>query len=160
MIILDTNVVSETLRPKPSSKVMDWIGYQPSALLFTTTITEAELIYGIALRPRPAGRVHRPAAGWDVLRLAPGPQPYRAPAPCAFTITRVAGMGRRRRGWFDPRGSTPPHPPRPKYRTRHSWNPQIPADLLCPRRSLSGRPGTIPTCRGNCIQQPTHRRSL
>jgi predicted nucleic acid-binding protein len=51
MIILDTNVVSETLRPKPSSKVMDWIGYQPSSLLFTTTITEAELFYGIALLP-------------------------------------------------------------------------------------------------------------
>src|SRR5262249_30685694 len=31
-------------------------------------------------------------------------------------------------------GSTPPHPlPRRKYRTRHSWNPQIPADWPYPR---------------------------
>jgi hypothetical protein len=51
MIILDTNVLSEILRPKPSSKVLEWIGSQPSALLFTTTITEAELFYGIALLP-------------------------------------------------------------------------------------------------------------
>ena len=51
MIILDTNVLSEILRPKPSSKVLEWIGSHPSALLFTTSITEAELLYGIALLP-------------------------------------------------------------------------------------------------------------
>jgi predicted nucleic acid-binding protein len=51
MIVLDTNVLSETWRPKPSAKVLGWMRSQPSAGLFTTAITEAELLYGIALLP-------------------------------------------------------------------------------------------------------------
>jgi len=49
MIVLDTNVLSEVWRPAPSSKVMAWMRSQPISALFTTTITEAELFYGIAL---------------------------------------------------------------------------------------------------------------
>ncbi|HYS48085.1 MAG TPA: type II toxin-antitoxin system VapC family toxin [Xanthobacteraceae bacterium] len=54
MIVLDTNVLSETLRPKPADSVRRWIEAQPSTSLFTTTICEAEILYGIALMP--AGR--------------------------------------------------------------------------------------------------------
>ena len=49
MIILDTNVVSELMRPRPSSRVAAWVAKQPSAELFTTSITEAEIFYGIEL---------------------------------------------------------------------------------------------------------------
>jgi len=49
MIILDTNVVSELMRPKPSSRVAAWVAKQPAAELFTTSITEAEVFYGIEL---------------------------------------------------------------------------------------------------------------
>jgi len=49
MIILDTNVLSELMRPKPSPRVVQWVGNQPEAELFTTTITEAEIFYGIEL---------------------------------------------------------------------------------------------------------------
>jgi predicted nucleic acid-binding protein len=49
MIILDTNVLSELMRPKPSPRVVNWVGNQPEAELFTTTITEAEIFYGIEL---------------------------------------------------------------------------------------------------------------
>jgi predicted nucleic acid-binding protein len=52
MIVLDTNVLSEPLRPKPSTKVLDWMRSQPTTVLFTTTITHAELLYGIALLPQ------------------------------------------------------------------------------------------------------------
>jgi toxin FitB len=51
MIVLDTNVLSETWRPAPSPKVLAWMRSQPMSALFTTTITEAELFYGIALLP-------------------------------------------------------------------------------------------------------------
>jgi toxin FitB len=47
MIVLDTNVLSEAWRPAPSPKVMAWMRSQPMSALFTTTITEAELFYGI-----------------------------------------------------------------------------------------------------------------
>jgi predicted nucleic acid-binding protein len=49
MFVLDTNVVSELMRPKPSRQVARWVAAQPSAALFTTTITQAEILYGIAL---------------------------------------------------------------------------------------------------------------
>ena len=51
MIVLDTNVLSEPLRPTPSARVLEWLRSQPNAALFTTTITEAELLYGIAISP-------------------------------------------------------------------------------------------------------------
>ena len=54
MIVLDTNVLSETLRPDPADSVKAWIESQPSDSLFTTAITEAEILYGLALMP--AGR--------------------------------------------------------------------------------------------------------
>ncbi|MBI5165808.1 MAG: type II toxin-antitoxin system VapC family toxin [Magnetospirillum sp.] len=49
MIILDTNVLSETMRPNPSEMVLHWLATQPAIQLFTTTITEAEILYGLAL---------------------------------------------------------------------------------------------------------------
>ena len=51
MIVLDTNVISEVWRIKPSAAVMAWMGSQPATSFFTTTITEAELFYGLALLP-------------------------------------------------------------------------------------------------------------
>jgi len=49
MILLDTNVVSELMRPAPSDTVENWISGHPTASLFITAITEAELRYGVAL---------------------------------------------------------------------------------------------------------------
>jgi predicted nucleic acid-binding protein len=49
MIVLDTNVLSETLRPVPESSVLDWLASQPRASLFTTTVTRGEIFYGIRL---------------------------------------------------------------------------------------------------------------
>ena len=49
MIILDTNVLSELMRPRPSPRVAAWAAILPAAELFTTSITEAEIFYGIEL---------------------------------------------------------------------------------------------------------------
>ncbi len=51
MIVLDTNVLSEALRPQPDASVMSWMRSQPISRLFTTSITEGELLYGAALLP-------------------------------------------------------------------------------------------------------------
>ena len=51
MIILDTNVVSEMMRPSKDSPVEPWIGLQPTASLFTTALTRAEILYGIEVLP-------------------------------------------------------------------------------------------------------------
>jgi predicted nucleic acid-binding protein len=49
MIILDTNVLSELMKPTPSARVVAWAEKQSVSELFTTTITEAEIFYGIAI---------------------------------------------------------------------------------------------------------------
>lgn len=54
MIVLDTNVLSEVLRPEPSSRVLEWLHSQPRTRLFTTAITEAEVHFGV--ESLPAGR--------------------------------------------------------------------------------------------------------
>src|ERR1043166_4365386 len=49
MIILDTNVLSELMKPKPTQQVVTWVAAQSSMELFTTSVTEAEIFYGIEL---------------------------------------------------------------------------------------------------------------
>ena len=51
MIVLDTNVVSELMRVNPDPEVVAWINVQPTSTLYVTTITEAEILRGIALLP-------------------------------------------------------------------------------------------------------------
>lgn len=55
--ILDTNVVSEPMRPLPSAAVMAWLSQRPeNGHFFVTAITVAEILFGIELLPR--GRRH------------------------------------------------------------------------------------------------------
>jgi hypothetical protein len=51
MILLDTNIVSELMRPAPAQTVMSWLAAQPAASLFISVVTEAELRYGVMLLP-------------------------------------------------------------------------------------------------------------
>ena len=51
MIILDTNVVSELMRPSPSARVIEWVSQQAAPAMYFTTISEAELRYGVAVLP-------------------------------------------------------------------------------------------------------------
>ena len=51
MILLDTNAVSEPLRPAPDSRVIEWIDAQLLETLFLSAITVAELRAGVALLP-------------------------------------------------------------------------------------------------------------
>jgi toxin FitB len=51
MIVFDTNVVSELMRTAPDAKVRAWFAGQRRTNLFTTSITKAEILYGIALLP-------------------------------------------------------------------------------------------------------------
>ncbi len=51
MIVLDTNVLSELMRREPDARVMAWLGDQPIAGVFTTTLTQAEILCGLARLP-------------------------------------------------------------------------------------------------------------
>ena len=51
MMILDTNVVSELMRPSPEENVVEWIISRDSQDLYLTTVSEAELRYGVEIMP-------------------------------------------------------------------------------------------------------------
>ncbi|OJX91003.1 MAG: VapC toxin family PIN domain ribonuclease [Novosphingobium sp. 63-713] len=54
MIILDTNVISEMMKPDPAESVRRWLDDQLAEVLFLTSVSQAELLFGIAMLP--AGR--------------------------------------------------------------------------------------------------------
>ena len=51
MIVLDTNVVSELMRPDPDVSVVNWVTGQAAPNLYLSTISEAELRYGVEILP-------------------------------------------------------------------------------------------------------------
>ena|SRR5437762_1045171 len=51
MIVLDTNALSEALKPSPSQSVLRWLAAQEPSAVFITTITQAEILYGIEVLP-------------------------------------------------------------------------------------------------------------
>src|SRR6266850_1212616 len=51
MIVLDTNALAEALKPSPSKIVLRWLAAQEPSAVFITTITQAEVLYGIEILP-------------------------------------------------------------------------------------------------------------
>ena len=51
MIVLDTNVLSEAMKPTPDPAVARWMIRERGRGLFTTAVSEAEIIYGITILP-------------------------------------------------------------------------------------------------------------
>ena len=52
MLVLDTNVISEALRPEPDARVEAWLKALPPASVFTTAVSRAEILYGITILPK------------------------------------------------------------------------------------------------------------
>lgn len=51
MIVLDTNVVSEVMRPSPAPQVREWLDTHREGELWLTSMTAAELLAGVAALP-------------------------------------------------------------------------------------------------------------
>ncbi|MGN6316713.1 type II toxin-antitoxin system VapC family toxin [Trinickia sp.] len=51
MIVLDTNVVSEAMKPEPDVAVRAWLNEQAAETLYLSSVTLAELLFGIAALP-------------------------------------------------------------------------------------------------------------
>jgi len=51
MIVLDTNVVSEAMKPEPHPAVRAWLNGQATETLYLSTVTVAELLFGIGALP-------------------------------------------------------------------------------------------------------------
>jgi toxin FitB len=62
MVLLDTNVLSELMRPAPAPAVATWVSGQPAERLFTATPCQAEILAGIAILPDSRRRAELAAA--------------------------------------------------------------------------------------------------
>ena len=51
MMLLDTNILSEMMRPKPDKGVISWLNQQNSQHLFICSISIAEISYGLYILP-------------------------------------------------------------------------------------------------------------
>ena len=68
MIILDTNVISETQKKTPDPMVMDWLDAQDPTNLYLSTITAAELVFGVQSMPEGKRRDGLLKAVTDILQ--------------------------------------------------------------------------------------------
>jgi predicted nucleic acid-binding protein len=62
VIVVDTNVISELMRGEPHPAVLGWVARQPRALLYTTYVNQAEILYGIGALPEGRRRLALAAA--------------------------------------------------------------------------------------------------
>jgi len=96
MIVLDTNVLSETMAPSPAERVHQWLSRQALDQLFTTTISMAEILQGIEFLPMGKRRAALFAAAQTMFGLFPGRiLPFHEEAARAFAPIAVI---RRQRG--------------------------------------------------------------
>lgn len=51
MILLDTNIISELMGSKPNKAVVEWLKQEDSAMLYLSSVTLAEVKYGLEILP-------------------------------------------------------------------------------------------------------------
>ena len=68
MIVLDTNILSELMKPAPSERVVAWMAAQPAQSLYTTSVTQAEILHGVMLLPSGRRRKAFETAAEDMFR--------------------------------------------------------------------------------------------
>jgi len=92
MILLDTNLVSETMKPAPNPGVMEWLNRQDLASLWLPVITVMELRFGAALlAPGPRRRALESGIDEAVERVFKGRiKPLDEPAARVFAVRAAA----------------------------------------------------------------------
>ncbi|KYZ86000.1 type II toxin-antitoxin system VapC family toxin [Alloalcanivorax xenomutans] len=98
MIVLDTNVLSELMRPAPEPRVIAWLDRQSGRDVAVTSITVAEILHGI--RRLPAGRRKRRLTDLSIglfnEEFAGRVLPFDAPA-AAYYAEKLAACEKRGR---------------------------------------------------------------
>ena len=95
MIVLDTNVVSELMKPTPAGSVAEWVAAQPAASLCTTSITQAEILHGIMLLPSGRRRAAVEAAAEEMFKDEFGGRILPFGSDAAEPYARIAADRRR-----------------------------------------------------------------
>ena len=96
MIILDTNVVSELMRPSPSPIVVKSMSRHSADDLHTTAVTLAEILYGIELLPSGKRKNDLLAGAERLFKVVLGNRLLAFDEPAAHAFSKVAAERRRR----------------------------------------------------------------
>lgn len=72
MILLDTNVISEAMKPEPDPAVREWLDDQAAETLYLSSVTIAELLFGIGALPMGKRKAKLAAALDGVLEIFVG----------------------------------------------------------------------------------------
>jgi predicted nucleic acid-binding protein len=96
MIILDTSVISELMRPVCSPRVLRWVSRQHTDELYSSTITLAEILYGIELLPSGKRRTELLAGAERMFAQVLGNRIFAFEEHAARALARIASARRRR----------------------------------------------------------------
>ena len=95
MIVLDTNVVSELMKPVPDAAVARWTAGQAATTLHTTSVTLAEIMFGVMLLPTGKRRNSLEAAAQAMFSQDFGGRILPFGIEAAHAYTRIAVQRRR-----------------------------------------------------------------
>jgi len=95
MIVLDTNVISELMRPAPSGRVIEWLDRQPPEVIWLTSISVLEIRFGLELLDDGARRLRLEQAFYAVLAQDLAERVLTFDAPAADHTARLAATVRR-----------------------------------------------------------------
>lgn len=98
MIVLDTNVLSELIRPQPDDRVVAWLTRQARSNLFTTAVTRGEMLFGVLILPdgRRRTRLLREVAAIFAEDMAGRVLPYDHAAADAHAVVAASRRSRGR----------------------------------------------------------------
>jgi predicted nucleic acid-binding protein len=94
MIVLDTNVISELMRPKPCPQVAAWVAKHAATELATTSISEAEILYGIEILKKSKRRNSLLAAAEAMFAEDLGGRIFAFDSDAARAFSRIAARRR------------------------------------------------------------------
>lgn len=94
MILLDTNVVSETMRLSPDPTLVAWLNAQVAETIYLSTVSLGELLLGIAILPD--GRRKADLASVLAERMAAmfGPRMLDFDVPSAWAYASIVSKAR------------------------------------------------------------------
>jgi toxin FitB len=94
MIVLDTNVISRAMKPEPNPVVRAWLNGQVAETLYLTSVTLAEVLFGIAVLPvgRRRNTLTRALDGLLAL-FGDRVLPFDTDAAGHYTVLAVAARG-------------------------------------------------------------------
>lgn len=67
-VLLDTNILSELMRPQPDASVLAWFEQHPGTRFYTSAITHAEILLGVALLPAGKRRTELAVAAEEMFK--------------------------------------------------------------------------------------------